>query len=165
MNIFRKGTMILFVMLILCSCGKGQPKEIKPVELDETLTLDGKITQDDFSCSAVLKRGGDGTWETEFSSPTSISGMKVKCSGDVCTLELDDLNYSFERDKLSKAGMISLLTKSTDKLISQNDLLCVSDGETIRENGNVDGENFTAEFDDKKLKKITVGNYLTAEFS
>ena len=165
MNTAKKTAAILAILLMLCASGGRQTKSAKPVSLSEDFSEKGKIIQEDFECEADFRRGGDGTWEIEFSSPDSISGMKVKCSGDICSVDFMELSYSMDRGKLPESSMISLITKAADELISQKDLTCSQNGKTVTEKGIVSGQDFTAEFNDENIKKLEIAKNLTVEFT
>lgn len=161
----RKYIAVILTAALLCACSDKSGNPSKPRAVDENFSANAKITQGDLKCEATFKRGGNDTWECTFSSPDSIKGMIVTLSSDTCKIDYAKLTYQLERSKVPQASMISLVTKSLDSVILQNDLNCTEKDGTVTEKGSVNGQDFTATLKDGKIKGLEISGELTAEFT
>lgn len=161
----KKSMTVIIVMLLLCACGKEKTENAKPQKLSDDFSSTAEITQGDFSCTANIKRGGNGTWQWEFTKPESISGMTVTLSNDTCSIDFMELCYSMPYEKLSNFSMISLISDSIDNLISGKDVKCTVNDEIKKENGTVNGQDYTAKIKNGKLTQIEIAKDISAQFT
>lgn len=150
--------------IILTGCG-SKAKTSQPAEFDKNFCRNAVITQNEKEYSAQLKRGGESAWEVTFSAPETIKGMVVTCSGDTVNLDFMGLSYAMDRDKMPKYGTVALLTSALETVIDGKDVSCIKDGNKLIEKGVVNGQDFTAEFEGKNLKKMEISKSIKAEFS
>lgn len=148
---------------LLCSCNQAEHNAVKPTAVEENLSATAKITQGDFKCSAKIKRQAASVWEWEFTSPKSINGMKATLSGDNCLIDFKGMKYTLDRKKLPKGSMISLLSKSIDRVILQKELECSEENGEITEKGVTDGLDFTAQVKEGKIVSVSVNDEIFAE--
>lgn len=148
----------------LCLCSCSSQSGAKPCDVDEKFESEVKITQSGKEYHAKMSRADADIWEMDFSKPDTVSGMKLTLSGNVCTLEMNGLKYELDRGELSRSSMASLCCGAMESLISKSDITCSKDGDTVTEKGTVSGHDFTAVFDDGKLKELTVSDQLRCEF-
>lgn len=155
---------VLCAALITCSCGKDR-QSAKPETIPEDFSKSAEITLDDNVYCADFRRGGSDIWECEFTSPETIEGLKITCSGDLCTLDFKELSYTLDRADVPQYSVVSLVTKTLETLISGKELSCTESGGTVTERGVVNGEDFTAVIKKGELKEITVAQNFKAKFS
>ncbi len=155
---------VLCAALFTCSCGKSRTSA-KPEEIPEDFSKSAEITLDDNVYCADFRRGGDNVWECEFTSPETIEGLKITCSGDLCTLDFKDLSYTLDRADVPQYSVVTLVTKTIETLISGKDLSCTENNGTVTERGIVSGEDFTAIIKKGELSEITVAQNFRVEFS
>ena len=161
----RRSMTVIIVMLLLCACGKEKDKTTKPQKFDNDFTSTADITQGDFNCTANIQRGGNGTWQWEFTKPESIAGMTVTLSNDTCSIDFMELCYSIPCEKLSDYSMISLISDSIDSLISGKDVRCTMDNDIKNESGIVSGQDYTAKIKDGKLTQLEIAKDISAKFT
>lgn len=148
--------------LCLCSCShSGGPK---PCDIDENFSGDVTITQNEKTYSAKLSRGAADVWEMEFSKPDTVSGMKLELADGSCTIEFSGLQYRLDRKDLPRYSMASLGCGAMEKLISKSDVSCKSEDGKLLESGVINGQDFTAVFEDDKIKELTVSDQLRFDF-
>ncbi len=153
---------ILAAAICLCSCSDGAGA--KPCDVDEKFSSDVTITQGEKQFCATLSRADADIWEMSFTKPDTISGMKLGFTGNVYTLELSGIRYELDRKDVSEYSMASLCCGAMEDLITKHDLTCSKDGETLTEKGTVNGEDFSATFEDGRIKELTVSDQLRCEF-
>ncbi|MDO4944609.1 MAG: hypothetical protein Q4E74_05330 [Ruminococcus sp.] len=155
---------VLCAALLTCSCG-GDRQSVKPEAIPEDFSKSAEITLDDNTYCADLRRGGDDIWECEFTSPETIEGLKITCSGDLCTLDFKELSYTLDRADVPQYSVVALVTKTVENLISGKELSCTESNGTVTERGIVNGEDFTAVIKKGELTEITVAQNFTVKFS
>lgn len=148
--------------LCLCSCSSSAGA--KPCDVDEKFSSDVKITQNDKEYTAKLSRADADIWELAFSAPKTVAGLKLGFTGNVCTLELEGLKYELDRKNVPQYSMASLCCGALEELINKHDLSCTSDGDDLTEKGSINGQDFSAVFEDGKIKELTFSDQLRFEF-
>lgn len=158
---FISAVICLGISLALCSCSHSSTT---PCDIDEQFTSQVTITQDGKEFSAELTRADADIWEMSFSKPDTVAGMKIGLTGGSCTLRFQGLSYQLDRNDLSPYSMVSIGCEAMEKLISKDDITCTADGGKLTEKGTVSGMEFTAVFEDDKIKELTVSDQLRFEF-
>lgn len=152
----------LAAALCLCSCSSSS--QAKPCDVDEKFQSEVKITQNEKEFCAKLSRADADIWEMDFSKPDTVAGMKLTLSGNVCTLDFKGLKYELDRKDVSQYSMANLCCGAMEDIIGKRDLTCTKDGDKLTEKGTVNGQDFTAVFEDGKIKELTVQGQLKCEF-
>ena len=147
---------------MLCSCSSGG--SAKPCDVDEKFSSDVKITQDDKEYNVKLSRADADIWELAFSEPETVKGLKLGFTGNVCTLELEGLKYELDRKDVSQYSMASLCCGAMEQLINKRELTCSEQDGVLTEKGSINGHDFSAVFEDGKIKELTVSGQLRCEF-
>lgn len=154
---------VLCSVAMMCSCGESR-RAVKPETIPENFSKSAEITFDDNTYCANFRRGGSDIWECEFTSPETIEGLKITCSGELCTLNFNELSYSLDRANVPQYSVVTLMIKTLETLISGKELSCTENGDIITERGLVSGEDFTAVIKKGELQEITIAQNFTAKF-
>jgi hypothetical protein len=123
-----------------------------------------KITNGEKQYTATLTRADTEIWQMDFTAPETVSGLKLGFTGEVCTLEMQGLKYELDRKNVPQWSCASLCCGALEEIISKRDMTCTSDGDTVTEKGSVNGQDFTAQFEDGKIKELTFSDQLRFEF-
>lgn len=127
---FKKITAIVLAvagaMSLLCGCALSQ-KLTSEKSLPAAFTATAEVDFDDTIYEMLLTRLSDGTWNVELTSPAIVSGLIFDVEGEETTISFKGLNFSFDSSKFPVGSVVSLVTKSFDKLVPLE--LDVTEGE------------------------------------
>lgn len=146
----RLVTFAVTVLTALCmfSCSAaGGDKTTAPNGLNSRFQTAATIVLDELTAEGTVKRFGDGAWEVEFSSPNTLSGVKLSFSEGSVSASYKGLNFSVPQSALPvKAMMLNLMT-AVDDLAKRDELTGSSeDGKTVI-SGTLDGGDYTLTVD------------------
>lgn len=113
-------------MSLLCGCALSQ-KLTSEKSLPTAFTATAEVDFDDTIYEMLLTRLSDGTWNVELTSPAIVSGLIFDVEGEETTISFKGLNFSFDSSKFPVGSVVSLVTKSFDKLVPLE--LDVTEGE------------------------------------
>lgn len=153
---------VLAACVSLCSC--SSQSSAKPCELDEKFSSQVKITNGERNYTATLTRADAQIWQMEFTAPETIAGLRLGFTGDVCTLEMQGLKYELDRKSVPQWSCASLCCGALEEMIAKRGVSCTAQGDTVTEKGSVNGHDFTAQFEDGKIKELTFSDQLKCEF-
>lgn len=156
---------ILITAAALCLCACSHSSEAKPCDIGEKYSCDVTVTQNGKQFSAVMTRGAADIWELEFSKPDTVKGLKINLDGPSLSAQFSGLTYRTDRSELSQYSLVSLGCGAVEKLISKDGITCKKEDGRLIEQGTVSGQDFTAEFEDEKLKELTFSDQLRFEFT
>ena len=148
----------------VCFCSCSSQGSAKPCEIDEKFTSQVKITHGAREYTATVSRADADIWQMEFSAPETVAGLKLGFTGNVCTLEMQGLKYELESKSLPQWSSASLCCGALEEIINKRGMTCTKDGSTVTEKGSVNGQDFTAQFEDGKIKELTFSDQLKCEF-
>ncbi len=102
-------------VLCLTSCsvagGGGRTMENG---LDCSFTSEADITLDKLRAEGTISRFGEGEWEAEFTSPNTLSGVKLTFSGGNVSADYKGLSFSVPRSALPVKAMLLELIEAVD---------------------------------------------------
>ncbi len=128
-QILRKiAAIILTVTLVIGLSGCAlSPDSTKEKSLPTAFTATAEVDFDDTIYEMLLTRWSDGWWNVELTSPAIVSGLIFDVNGEETTISFKGLNFSFDSSKFPVGSVVSLVTKSFDKLVPLE--LDVTEGE------------------------------------
>ncbi|MCD7786001.1 MAG: hypothetical protein LUH18_10635 [Oscillospiraceae bacterium] len=118
-QILRKITAIILVVTLamgLSGCALS-PDATKEKSLPTAFTATAEVDFDDTIYEMLLTRWSDGWWNVELTSPAIVSGLIFDVNGEETTISFKGLNFSFDSSKFPVGSVVSLVTKSFDKLV------------------------------------------------
>lgn len=113
-------------MIWLSSCSLSSVAT-KEKSLPTTFTATAEVDFDGTIYEMLLTRWSDGWWNVELTSPAIVSGLIFDTQGEETTISFKGLNFSFDSSKFPVGSVVSLVTKSFDKLVPLE--LDVTEGE------------------------------------
>lgn len=149
------------IVFTFTSCGSTQCNSVK---LEDDISLHSVITMDEKEYEADFKRAEGAGWKATFTKPETVKGLEVDLFNDTCTLNFKGLTYTSKRKDIPEFNMVSLITSTLDDCISGK-VKCEKNGDKVTENGSVNGQDFSVELKDNKLKSIIISDMLKAEIS
>lgn len=146
----------MLVMLLLTGCASERVSK-QPKKLAKDLDKKVEITMCGREYEAMLRRGGKGAWECEFTAPECIAGLKLTTTDESCMIEMSGLSYETE---LPESSMMTQLTGALEALTDGSDLSCTEKGNVLTEVG----DGFTAVIKKGELTSLKT-ELLEARFS
>lgn len=86
-------------------------------------------------------------WDIEFTSPNSLSGVKLSFSEGNVTAEYKGLNFSVPQSALPVKSMMLNLIKAVDENAKLDELKGEEDGDLLRISGSLEGGDYTLTVD------------------
>ena len=86
-------------------------------------------------------------WDIEFTSPNSLSGVKLSFSEGNVTAEYKGLNFSVPQSALPVKSMMLNLIKAVDENAKLDELNGEEDGDLLRISGSLEGGDYTLTVD------------------
>ncbi|MBZ4670615.1 MAG: hypothetical protein JG769_919 [Oscillospiraceae bacterium] len=134
------GFLSLVCIFMLCSC-KGEKTSATP-DLNKLFTGTASIACGDFTAEATINRLGNGMWDVEFTSPKTLSGVKLSFNGDEITASYLGLKFTVPKDTAPVKGVLRMLFDAVDKTSEKADTVCTQkDGQMILD-GEINSEKF-----------------------
>lgn len=124
--------LVVVSILSLSACGKiGKvKKEIKP-QLDSAFSCNVKMKYGDLLSEAEVKRFGNGAWESYFSAPSTLAGVKLSFIDDDVTASYKGLSFSVPKSALPIKSMMSNLFAIIDETASKEKIEVINDKEYL----------------------------------
>lgn len=97
------------------------------------------ITIDKLNSEGVLKRFGDGVWDIEFSSPNTLSGVKLAFDSGNVSASYKGLNFSVPQSALPVKALMVNLIEAFDKNARLTELKGSEDDNILEISGNLEG--------------------------
>ena len=107
--------LLMAACLAACSAAGGA-KTNKPNGLDSSFQAAVGVILEDLNAEGTIKRFGNGMWEVEFTSPNSLSGVKLSFSEGNVTASYKGLNFSVPQSALPVKAMMLNLISAVDEL-------------------------------------------------
>lgn len=160
-------TVILSSCLISCSGIGGQGKASSENGLDSQFQAVISITLDELNAEGTLKRFGSGSWEVEFSSPNTLSGIKLSFSEGNTSASYKGLNFSVPQSALPVKSMMLNLITAVDDLAKNEELSGNETDGGLQIEGSLDGGEYTLTVDKNgNISSFAMpGNKLSISFS
>lgn len=130
-------------MILFCGCNVNSTQEgIFPVTFKST----AEITFGDMIYEASVTRYADSNWVVEFLAPEAVKGLIFTTEGDSTEISFNGLHFTFDTDKFPVGSVVSILTKSIDKIVPC-ELVIVEGDTTDFASGEIDGASFAITLD------------------
>ena len=140
-------TMIAVFCLVSCSMPMKNSSSRKN-GLNCTFQSEATVVIEKLEANGTLHRFGDGMWDIEFTSPNSLSGVKLSFSEGNVTAEYKGLNFSVPQSALPvKSMMLNLIKAVDDKNAKLDELNGEEDGDLLRISGSLEGGDYTLTVD------------------
>ena len=138
----------------MCGCS-GKAKDNRT--LPKTFNASAIVEFDGMTYEALLTRISDGYWRVELLQPDAVRGLVFDIAGEEMNISFKGLLFTFDSEKFPVSSVVSLITKSFDRLVPINLDIVVGD-ETDNASGTVDDIAYSITFDKN-------GTPLTMEFA
>ena len=145
---------LICAVLFLCGCS-GKAKDNRT--LPKTFNASAIVEFDGMTYEALLTRISDGYWRVELLQPDAVRGLVFDIAGEEMNISFKGLLFTFDSEKFPVSSVVSLITKSFDRLVPINLDVVVGD-ETDNASGEVDDIAYSIIFDKN-------GTPLTMEFA
>lgn len=139
-------TILTAVCLAACTVA-GKDKTTKPNGLGGSFQAAVTVALDELNAEGTLKRFGDGMWEIEFSSPNTLSGVKLTFSDGNVSASYKGLNFSVPQSALPVKSMMLNLISAADDLAKNDELTGVEEDGMLKISGALDGGDYTLAVD------------------
>lgn len=101
------------------------------------------VTLDKLQAEGTLNRFGDGMWDIEFTSPNSLSGVKLSFGEGNVTASYKGLNFSVPQSALPVKAMMLNLIKAVDDNARLSELKGEEKDDTLEISGKLDGGEYS----------------------
>lgn len=111
-------TFALTVLTVLCfaSCSMPLKSSVSRKNgLDCSFQAEVSISLDRLQAEGIVKRFGSGAWEIEFSSPNTLSGVKLEFSEGNTSASYKGLSFSVPQSAVPVRAMMLNLIKAVDE--------------------------------------------------
>lgn len=139
-------TMIAVFCLVSCSMPMKNSSSRKN-GLNCAFQSEVTVVIEKLEANGTLQRFGDGMWDIEFTSPNSLSGVKLSFSEGNVTAEYKGLNFSVPQSALPVKSMMLNLIKAVDENAKLDELKGEEDGDLLRISGSLEGGDYTLTVD------------------
>lgn len=123
------------------------------------------ITIDKLNAEGVIKRFGDGVWDVEFSTPNTLSGVKLAFDSGNVTASYKGLDFSVPQSALPVKAMMLNLIEAVDTNARLDELKGSENDNVLEVSGSLDGGEYVIcvgkdgrlisfEMENNKLKMI-----------
>lgn len=117
------------------------------------------VTLDKLQAEGTLHRFGDGMWDIEFSTPNTLSGVKLSFSEGNVDASYKGLNFSVPQSALPVKAMMLNLIKAVDDNARLTELKGEEKDDTLEISGKLEGGEYTVTVDkDGRLLSFEMPN-------
>ncbi len=135
-------TFTLTILMALCLVSCSVPLKSTTSRkngLDCAFQADVSITLDRLQAEGVVKRFGTGAWEVEFSSPNTLSGVKLEFSEGNTEASYKGLSFSVPQSAVPVRAMMLNLIKAVDSNAKSEELKGEEKDGSLEVSGKLDG--------------------------
>lgn len=140
-------TFAVMVCFTACALPVGGKSSSRKNGLADAFSASVSITLDRLEAEGDIKRYGEGIWEIEFSSPNTLSGVKLEFSEGSVIASYKGLNFSVPQSAVPVKAMMLNLIKAVDEKSKDEELNGKEDGDMLRIDGRLDGGDYTLTVD------------------
>lgn len=155
-------TFALTILTVLCLVSCSVPLKSTTSRkngLDCAFQADVSITLDRLQAEGVVKRFGTGAWEVEFSSPNTLSGVKLEFSEGNTEASYKGLSFSVPQSAVPVRAMMLNLIKAVDSNAKSEELKGEEKDNALEVSGKLDGGEYVLRVDkDGKLCGFEMDN-------
>lgn len=161
-------TLSLMTAVLLGACsGGGKGKTASDNGLDESFGAAVSVTLDKLSAEGTVKRFGDGMWEVEFTSPNTLSGVKLEFSEGNVKASYKGLNFSVPQSAIPVKAMFGNLISAVDTNAGSDSLTGEEKDGSVVISGSLEGGDYELTVDSEgNLSGFSMpGNKLEMKFT
>lgn len=163
-------TFTITILTVLCLVACSMPMQNKTSRkngLNTAFTSNVKINLDRLEADGTVKRFGDGMWEVEFSSPNSLSGVKLSFNEGNVEASYKGLSFSVPQSALPVKAMMLNLIKVVDDYARLDELKGEESDGMLEVSGKLEGGEYILVVDkDGVLSRFEMpNNKLTMTFT
>ena len=119
--------------------------------LAAAFSADASITIEKLSAEGVLTRSGKGEWDMEFSSPDTLSGVRLGFSDGSVTASYKGLSFSVPQSAVPVKAMMLNLIKAVDEKAELSELKGEEKDDVLRISGELEGGSYVLSVDSEGL--------------
>lgn len=135
-------TFTLAILTVLCLVSCSVPLKSttsRKNSLDGAFQANVSITLDRLQAEGVVKRFGTGAWEIEFTSPNTLSGVKLEFSEGNTAASYKGLSFSVPQSAVPVRAMMLNLIKAVDDSARLDELKGEEKDGTLEVSGKLEG--------------------------
>ncbi|MBR6242427.1 MAG: hypothetical protein IKQ90_02900 [Ruminococcus sp.] len=150
----------LAAVLVMTACTSPAAKETSRVNgLDSAFTSEADITLGKLDSHAAVTRSGSGVWTAEFSSPDTLSGVKLEFTEGSVKASYKGLEMSVPQAALPVKSMMLCLIEAVDSNATAEELTGKENGKYLDISGKLDGGEYVLTVDENgMLHSFTMEN-------
>ncbi|MBQ6180974.1 MAG: hypothetical protein IJK31_04725 [Ruminococcus sp.] len=139
---------VIFAVICLTSCSVPLKKTASRSNgLNCSFTAAASITLDKLQAEGTISRHGAGIWDMEFSSPNSLSGIKLEFSEGNTRASYKGLSFSVPQSAVPVRAMLLNLMKAVDDNAAAEELSGDEKDGLLAISGKLDGGSYTLKVD------------------
>lgn len=139
-------TILTAVLMAACSV-TGKDETTRPNSLADSFQAAVSVTLGELEAEGTLKRFGSGMWDIEFSSPNTLSGIKLSFSDGNVDASYKGLSFSVPQAALPVKSMMLNLISAVDDLAANGELSGVEENGMLKIEGTLDGGDYILTLD------------------
>ncbi|MBR3282120.1 MAG: hypothetical protein IKI56_02365 [Ruminococcus sp.] len=146
----RLFTFVFTILAIACLTACSVPLKntaSRKNGLDSAFTANVSISLDKLQAEGIVSRHGSGLWDVEFSSPNSLSGIKLEFSEGNTKASYKGLSFSVPQSAVPVRAMMLNLMKAVDENASAEELSGNENDGSLEISGKLDGGSYTLKVD------------------
>lgn len=144
---------------VACSVPGGSSGSSRKNGLGNAFSAAVTITLDRLEAEGEIKRYGDGVWEIEFTSPNTLSGVKLEFSEGNVLASYKGLSFSVPQSALPVKAMMLNLIKAVDENARLEELNGEESDGMLKISGALDGGEYVITVDkDGNLSSFEMAN-------
>ena len=156
-------TIAVFIMLSLCMTACSVPSKGNQTVLENNLSCafesEVSFVLDKLNAEAELKRTDEGIWSVEFSSPNTLSGIKLEFADGDVNASYKGLSFSVPQSALPVKAMMLNLIAAVEENSSSEQLSGEEKDGMLIVNGTLEGGDYTITADSEgKLSSFEMPN-------
>jgi len=153
----RLSLFLSFVLssVVLSGCGTGT--EIRDIseELDSAFSCDMDMVYDNTEFEGKITRYEAGKWDAEFTSPDSVSGIKLSFAGKDVTASYKGLAFTVPRSALPVRSLLMNLVDTVDRAAAEQQTECASEDGCLVLEGDTDQGKYKLCLDQKTCDLVS----------
>ncbi len=155
-------TFTLALLMVLCVVSCDVPLKSTTSRkngLDSAFQADAVIMLDRLQAEGVVRRFGTGVWEIEFSSPNTLSGVKLEFSEGNTEASYKGLSFSVPQSALPVKSMMLNLIKAVEDNARLDELKGEEKDNILEVSGKLEGGEYVLKIDkDGRLSGFDMDN-------
>lgn len=137
---------ISFFSLVSCSSVTGEKGSV-PNGLAEGFKADVSIDLDELDAEGALRRYGNGMWDIEFTSPNTLSGVKLSFDEGNAEASYKGLKFTVPQSALPVKAMMLNLIEAVDGYSNESELTGKEEDGNIELSGSLEGGDYVLTVD------------------